>query len=48
MKQTNLIEKTQKLIDDNEFFKRKFKEVKKENRMLRKENAELKKNLDSF
>lgn len=48
MKQTNLIEKTQKLIDDNEFFKRKFKEVKKENRMLRKENAELKKNLDNF
>lgn len=48
MKKINPIEEIQKLRDDIEFFKRKFKEAKKENLMLRKEIAELKKNLDSF
>jgi predicted nuclease with TOPRIM domain len=48
MKSTNPIEEIQKLKDDNEFFKRKFKEAKRENKRLRKEIEELKKNLDSF
>ena len=48
MKKTNPIEENQKLKNDIEFIKLKFKETKKENLMLRKENAELKKNLDSF
>jgi predicted nuclease with TOPRIM domain len=48
MKKTNLIEENQKLKDDNEYFKQKFKEAKKENRMLREENEELKKNLENF
>ena len=45
---TNLIEENQKLRDDNEFFKQKFKQAKKENQRLRREIEELKKNLDSF
>jgi len=48
MKKTNPIEEFQKLRDDKEFFKRKFKEAKKENRRLRREVEELKKNLDRF
>ena len=44
----SLIEENQKLKINIEFLKRKFKEAKKENRMLREEIAELKKNLDSF
>ncbi len=48
MKSTNPIEENQKLREDNEYLTRKFKEAKKENRMLREEVAELKKNLDSF
>jgi len=44
----NLIKEIQKLENDNEFFKQKFKEVKEENLKLKKENAELKKNLANF
>lgn len=48
MKQTNLIEENQKLKNDKEYLERKFKEVKKDNLELRKENEFLKKNLDSM
>lgn len=48
MKKTNPIEEIQKLKDDSEFFKQKFKEAKKENLMLRKEVEFLKKNLESM
>lgn len=48
MKDTNPIEEIQKLKEDNEFFKRKFKEAKKENQILRKEIEFLKKNLEKF
>lgn len=48
MKQTNPIEENQKLKIDKEYFERKFKEVKKENLELRKENEILKKNLANF
>lgn len=48
MKQTNLIEENQKLKNDKEYFERKFKEVRRENSGLRKENEFLKKNLDNM
>jgi len=48
MKKTNPIKEIQKLREDNDFFKRKFKEAKKENLMLRKEVEFLKKNLESM
>jgi len=48
MKTKNPIEESQKLKEDIDFLKVKYKEVKEENFELRKENAELKKNLDSF
>ena len=48
MKKTNPIEEIQTLRDDSEFFKRKFKEAKKENQILRKEIEFLKKNLKSM
>lgn len=48
MKQTNPIEENQKLKDDAVYFEQKFKEVKKENLELRKENEILKKNLANF
>ena len=48
MKSKNPIEESQKLKDDIDFLKIKYKEVKKENLKLRKENSELKKNLDNF
>jgi hypothetical protein len=48
MKSANPIEESQRLRDDVEFFKRKFKEAKRENKTLRNEIIELKKNLDSF
>ena len=48
MKKTNPIQEIQKLSEDSEFFKRKFKEAKKENLILRKEVEFLKKNLESM
>jgi len=48
MKNTNPIAEAQKLKYDNEHIRKKYFEVKQENRELRKENVELKKNLVSF
>jgi regulator of replication initiation timing len=48
MKSANPIEESQRRAKDEEYFKKKYKEVKQENKELRKENTELKKNLDSF
>ena len=48
MKKTNPIEEIQKLKEDSDFFKRKFKEAKKENQILRKEVEFLKKNFESM
>jgi cell division protein FtsB len=48
MKAINPIEENQKLKSDVEYERQKRKEAEKENMMLRKEIAELKKNLDAF
>ena len=48
MKAINPIEENQKLKSDVKYERQKRKEAEKENRMLRKEIAELKKNLDAF
>ena len=48
MKGTNILEKLKKAEVNEEYHKKKSKELRKENKKLRKENAELKKNLDSF
>lgn len=48
MKSKNPIEENQKLKDDNDFLKIKYKRVRKENLELRKEIKELKKNLECF
>lgn len=48
MKQKNLIEENQKLKKDIEYFKEKYREIRKENLDLRKEIEILKKNLDNF
>jgi len=46
MKKTNLLENLYNAEEKAKYEREKRKETEKENRILRKENAELKKNLD--
>ena len=48
MKRTNLLERVHNAESNEEHYKKKSKKLKKELIEVKKENAELKKNLDSF
>ena len=48
MKETNIFKELEKETEEKILYKRKFKETKKELTKVKRENADLKKNLDSM